>query len=148
MNTESHHFIFDLDRGIRDQLIEKLDTSPKLQFTKNIGPPESGLYIFHYKGELVYIGKATKTFTKSKRTLRARLNEHFLKLGKRTGGDFSGFLVQYLTFESDWWVVAGEVALIRHFNPIWNGSGMGSKTPGKGRPGTERVSRFDQEFPE
>ena len=31
--------------------------------------------------------------------------------------------------------------------PEWNESGFGSKVPGKGRPGTERVSRWDERYP-
>jgi hypothetical protein len=145
-NDESHRFEFDLDRGIREQVIEKLQDSPALPFTKGVGPRESGLYALYYDGELSYIGKATKDFTKSDRTLRVRLNEH---LGKLTAYDIQLDRVtcRFLVFQSDWWVVAAEVALIRHLVPPWNGSGLGSKTPGEGRPGTDRVSRFDQLFP-
>lgn len=143
-----HHFVFDLDRGIRDQLLEKLRISPKLRLEARVGPRESGLYAIHYQGELVYIGKATKSFTKSARTLRDRLGEHRRKLSARAGGALSEIEIQYLTFESDWWVVAGEVALIRHLDPPWNDSGFGSKTPGAGRPGTDRISKFDLAFPE
>lgn len=32
-------------------------------------------------------------------------------------------------------------------SPDWNGSGYGSKTPGAGRPGADRVSRWDAQFP-
>ncbi|WP_310468452.1 Eco29kI family restriction endonuclease [Sphingomonas sp.] len=99
----------------------------------------------YYDGELSYIGKATKTFTKSGRTLRDRLNEHLAKL-KAYDLDLDRVSCRYLVFQSDWWVVAAEVALIRHLNPPWNGSGLGSKTPGEGRPGTDRVSLFDQLF--
>jgi len=48
---------------------------------------------------------------------------------------------------SDWWVIAGELAIIRHYEPEWNYSGFGSKTPGSGQPGTDRVSSFDEQFP-
>jgi hypothetical protein len=143
---EPHRFVFDLDRGIREQVIEKLQSSPALAFDRSVGPRTSGLYALYYDGELAYIGKATKEFTKSDRTLRARLNEH---LGKLRGYDLNLDRVtcRFLVFESDWWVVAAEVALIRHLEPPWNGSGLGSKTPGEGRPGTDRVSKFDQLFP-
>lgn len=142
-----HFFDFDLDRGIREQVIEKLESSPAIPFAKDIGPRESGLYALYYEGELAYIGKATKEFTKSNRTLKARLNEHFSKLSARAAVDMQKLSCRYLVFESDWWVVAAEVALIRHLAPPWNGSGLGSKTPGEGRPGTTRISKFDQLFP-
>ena len=48
---------------------------------------------------------------------------------------------------SEWWVFAAEYALITHFTPEWNASGFGSKVPGVGRPGTDRVSRWDARFP-
>lgn len=142
---EPHRFVFDLDRGIREQVIEKLDASPAVPFAKSCGPQESGLYALYFDGKLAYIGKATKEFTKSDRTLRARLNEHLRKL-RGYDLDLSRVNCRFLVFESDWWVVAAEVALIRYFDPPWNGSGLGSKTPGEGRPGTDRVSRFDQLF--
>jgi len=144
--NDAHLFKFDLDRGIREQVIEKLENCPSVPFTKDLGPKESGLYALYYDGTLSYVGKATKEFTESGRTLRARLNEHLSKLGGRAI-DLSRVTCRYLVFESDWWVVAAEVALIRHLVPPWNGSGMGSKTPGSGRPGTSRVSKFDQLFP-
>jgi len=41
-----------------------------------VGPSASGVYALYFRGNLVYIGKASKGTTKIKRTLRARL-EHF-----------------------------------------------------------------------
>lgn len=118
-----------------------------LSLSKGAGPTESGIYALYYKGKLVYIGKATKTFTKSKRTLRARLSEHVGKLSSRKTLSLADMKLRYLTFKSDWWVWAAELALIRHYKPEWNGSGVGSKVQGVGRPGTDRVSRFDKLFP-
>ncbi len=54
---------------------------------------------------------------------------------------------RYLTFASEWWVFAGEFALMVHYQPEWDESGFGSKVPGVGRPGTHRVSRWDELFP-
>ncbi len=142
-DPDPHHFVFDLDRGIRDQLIEKFESVEQIALAKGAGPTESGVYQLFFKGDLVYIGKATKTFTKSKRTLRARLGEHITKILKSQSLALDDFTVKFVTFDSDWWVIAGEVALIRHIEPVWNASGFGSKTPGSGRPGTDRVSRFD-----
>jgi hypothetical protein len=145
-DRDLHHFTFDLDAGIRSQLIEHLVRTPRIPLNRGVGPRESGLYALFLDESLVYIGKATKTFTKSGRTLRSRLAEHVKKLTDRKA-DLNRFHVTYATFDSDWWVVAGEVALIRHFNPPWNDSEFGSKTPGSGRPGTERISEFDRLFP-
>ena len=85
--------------------------------------------------------------TKSGRTLRERLNEHVGKLAGRKGIGPGDMQCRYLTFASEWWVFAAEYALIFHYHPEWNDSGIGSKMPGKGRLGTSRVSRFDQQFP-
>lgn len=144
-----HFFDFDLDRGIRDQVVKKLESSPKLHLAKDIGPAESGIYALYHNDDLVYVGKATKEFTKSKRTLRARLNEHVAKISDRKNITLADMQVRYLIFKSEWWVFAAEIALMKHYQAQaeWNFSGFGSKVPGRGRPGTEHVSRWDKQFP-
>jgi hypothetical protein len=144
---DPHYFQFDLDRGIRTQVVEKLEASPSMQLAKGVGPNESGIYALYFRHELVYIGKASKGTTKSQRSLRARLGEHVSKLSKRHGLLMSDVACRYLVFDSEWWVFAAEFALISHYAPEWNDSGFGSKTPGVGRPGTSRVSKFDARFP-
>jgi hypothetical protein len=145
--NDPHAFVFDLDRGIRDQVVQHLESSPLLDLQPSVGPNQSGIYALYYLGNLVYLGKASKNTTKSARSLRARLNEHIGKISKRQNITLSDMKCRFLTFESDWWVFAAEYALIAHFNPEWNTSGFGSKTPGKGRPGTDRVSSWDARFP-
>lgn len=144
---DEHHFIFDLDTGIRSQIVHKLENSPLLHLTKGAGPQSSGIYALYYKRSLVYVGKASKGTTKSKRTLRARLSEHAAKISGRRNISLDEMRCRYLTLESEWWVFAAEFALIAHYEPQWNASGFGSKVPGKGRPGTDRVSRWDDQFP-
>jgi hypothetical protein len=39
-----HYFEFDLDRGIRAQVVEKLEGSPLLPSVKGVGPQASGIY--------------------------------------------------------------------------------------------------------
>jgi len=144
---DPHHFDFDLDRGIRSQVVEKLESSPRLPLTKGVGPSLSGIYALYFKGKLVYIGKASKGTTKSKRTLRSRLSEHVGKSENRQNITLAEMKCRYLTFSSEWWVFAAEFALITHYEPEWNESGFGSKIPGVGRPGTERISRWNELFP-
>lgn len=144
---DPHHFDFDLDRGIRQQVVEKLEASPLLQLCKTTGPPLSGIYALYYKDKLVYIGKASRGTTKSKRTLRGRLGEHCGKISGRRNISLDDVKCRYLTFNSEWWVFAAEFALMAHYRPEWNESGFGSKTPGSGRPGTHRISRWNQLFP-
>jgi hypothetical protein len=107
----------------------------------------SGIYALYFKGRLVYIGKASKETTKSKRTLRGRLAEHCGKISRRRNITLADIKCRYLTFASEWWVFAAEFALAAHYQPEWQGSGFGPKTPGIGRPGTDRVSRWDTLFP-
>ena len=142
-----HHFDFDLDRGIRSQVVEKLESSPLLPLKGGVGPQASGIYALYFKGDLVYIGKASKGTTKSKRTLRARLAEHAAKISGRKNIVLGNMWCRYLTFSSEWWVFAAEFALMAHYQPEWNASGFGSKVPGVGRPGTHRISRWDELYP-
>lgn len=146
-DIDPHHFDFDLDDGIRSQVIEKLESSPLLPLSLGVGPRESGVYALYYRDVLVYVGKASKETTKSGRTLRARLSEHRIKIAGRVNITPEDVQVRYLTFGSEWWVFAAEYALIVHYSPSWNYSGFGSKTPGAGRPGTDLVSRWNELFP-
>ena len=68
---DPHFFAFDLDRAIRDQLLMHLKASPILPLETGVGPNESGIYVLYYKGDLVYVGKASKETTKSGRDLAA-----------------------------------------------------------------------------
>ena len=146
MGDDLHHFEFDLDRGIRDQLVERLEASPLIALGRGAAPAESGIYALYFKGSLVYVGKASSGTTKSRRTLRARLNEHVGKIEKRENITLADVTCRYLTFEGEWWVFAAEFALMDHYQPEWNASGFGSKTPGRGRPGI-RTSQWDVLFP-
>ncbi len=142
-----HYFYFDLDRAIGVQVVEKLESSPILPLCKGVGPAESGIYALYHKDRLVYVGKASKGTTKSKRTLRGRLAEHVSKISTRQNICSDDMQCRFLVFDSEWWVFAAEFALIVHYRPEWNESGFGSKMPGRGRPGTHRVSRWDEQFP-
>jgi len=146
-HLDPNYFQFDLDRGIRLQVVEKLEAMQSSPLVKGAGPNDSGIYALYHLDELVYIGKASKGTTKSQRSLRDRLGEHVTKLSGRNGLSISAMTCRYLVFDSEWWVFAAEFALISHYKPEWNDSGFGSKTPGVGRPGTSRVSKFDTKFP-
>ena len=147
MTEDQHSFEFDLDRGIRAQVVESLESSPLLPLVRGVGPVSSGIYALYFQESLVYVGKASRGTTKSKRTLRARLSEHAGKIAGRQNITLTQVQCRYLTFTSEWWVFAAEFALITHYQPPWNESGFGSKTPGKGRPGTDRVSRWNEQVP-
>jgi Eco29kI restriction endonuclease len=119
--SDPHHFEFDLDRGIRAQAVKKLEASPLLPLDKGVGPTASGIYALYYKEKLVYLGKASRGTTKSQRTLRGRLNEHADKIARRRNITTADMRCRYLTFSSDWWLFASELALISHYKPEWNG---------------------------
>jgi hypothetical protein len=148
---DPHEFEFELDKAILDQVLKALESSPLMPLRKDLAPRNSGVYALYWRDTLVYIGKASKGTTRSKRTLRARLNEHVTKieemLSDRENLSLEDMQFKYLTIDSDWFVWAAEFALINYYRPDWNGSGYGSKVPGGGRPGTGRLSRFDQMFP-
>lgn len=67
VGNDPHRFDFDLDRGIRGQVVEKLEQSPLLPLEKGVGPPSSGIYALYYKGKLVYVGKASRGTTNNSR---------------------------------------------------------------------------------
>jgi len=119
-SCDPHHFNFDLDRGIRAQVVEKLESGPQYPLSRGAGPNDSGIYALYYKDKLVYVGKASKGMTKSKRSLRARLSEHAAKIEGRRNIAVAEIKVRYLTFESEWWVFAAEFALMAHYRPQWN----------------------------
>jgi hypothetical protein len=146
-SSNQHLFVFDLDRAILEQLIEVLEKSPLLPLANGVGPKLSGIYALYWKGALVYVGKATRALTKSKRDLRGRLNEHTSKIAGRKNIALSQMRCRFLTFQSEWWVFAAEYALLIHYTPKWNNSGFGSKAEGVGRPGTDRISIWNSQFP-
>src|SRR5208283_3814691 len=98
---DPHHFDFDLDRAIRAQVVEKLEASPFLPLTKGTGPKASGICALYFKDRLVYIGKASKETTKSKRTLRTRLAEHAGKISERKNISLDDMKCRYLTLSSE-----------------------------------------------
>ena len=138
--VDPHHFDFDLDRGIRLQVVEKLESSPLLALERGVGPEASGIYALYFRGHLVYVGKASKGTTKSKRTLRARLAEHVAKISGRRN-IIRDMKCRYLTFSSEWWVFAAEFALITQLSArmererIWEqGSRSGTSWDKSGKP--------------
>jgi hypothetical protein len=112
MPEDPHEFVFELDLAIQQQVLAKLDRSPVVPLRKDVGPAESGVYALYWKGELVYVGKASQATTKSKRTLRPRLNEHVARISGRTNISLEEMTCRYLTIKSDWFVWAAENALI------------------------------------
>jgi hypothetical protein len=137
---DQHNFFFEFDKAFTTQLIQKFEASPAHPLTEDIAPPEKGVYALYWKGKIVYAGKALQT------TLRRRLGEHARKIAGRKNISLAQVACKFLIIESDWFVRAGEHALIESYGPQWNLSGFGSHVPGRGRPGIRR-SKWDTEFP-
>jgi hypothetical protein len=138
---DRHNFFFEFDKAFTAQLIEKFEASPEHHLTEDVAPPTKGVYALYRRHRLVYAGKALQT------TLRRRLCEHARKIASRRKITLAQMTCRFLIIESDWFVRAGEHALIESYNPEWNLSGFGSHVPGRGRPGIRR-SRWDTDFPE
>jgi hypothetical protein len=51
-SSDPHFFDFDLDLGIRTQVVEKLESSPLLPLAKGVGPKDSGVYALYHKDKL------------------------------------------------------------------------------------------------
>ncbi|MBZ5525005.1 MAG: Eco29kI family restriction endonuclease [Acidobacteriia bacterium] len=137
---DQHDFVFEFDKAYTSQLVEKFEASPQHDLVKDIAPRKKGVYALYHKGTLVYAGKAMATL------LRGRLNEHLKKIGARRNLKLGDMSCRFLVIDSDWHVRAAEHTLITTYKPEWNGSGVGSKVPGAGRPGI-RVSKFDSLYP-
>src|SRR3989338_5266605 len=116
---DPHYFAFVLARGLREQVVKKLESSPRYKLERGVGPRESGIYALYFGKRLVYIGKASKGTTTSGRTLRARLSEHVGKISGRKNISLADMKCRYLTFASEWWGFAAEFALITHYQPGW-----------------------------
>jgi hypothetical protein len=119
-NCDSHRFNFDLDRGIRSQVVDKLESSASYPLSRGVGPNDSGIYALYYRNKLVYVGKASKGMTKSKRSLRARLSERAAKIEGRRNTNVAEIKVHGLTFESEWRFFAAEFALMAYCRSEWN----------------------------
>ncbi len=137
---DQHEFFFEFDKAFTHQLIEKFEASPEHPLTEDVAPKRNGIYALYRKSEIVYAGKALPT------TLGQRLREHYRKIDGRQNISVKEMTCRFLTIDSDWFVRAGEYALIKTYAPAWNRSGVGSHVPGVGRPGV-KVSQFDKVFP-
>jgi Eco29kI restriction endonuclease len=137
---DKHQFLFEFDKAFTRQLIEKFEASPSHQLSEDVAPSAKGVYALYRHGRIVYAGKALQT------TLRRRLGEHARKITGRKNIELREMTCRFLIIDSDWFVRAGEHALIETYDPQWNLSGFGSHVPGIGRPGI-RPSKWDTEFP-
>jgi hypothetical protein len=126
---DQHKFFFEFDKAFTHQLIEKFEASPSHPLTEDVAPPEKWVYALYRHGKIVYAGKALQT------TLKRRLAEHTRKISGRKNISLREITCRFLTIDGDWFVRAGEHALIESYCPAWNASGFGSHVPGRGGQG-------------
>ena len=138
---DRHDFHFDVDKAFEDQLVSVLEASPEHAISAPEAPRQPGIYVLFRSGVPVYVGQARK--------LRGRLNEHLRKIENREEIGPAQVSCRFLTIGRMWEVARAEDALIRHYNPEWNGiPGFSMHVPGRGRPGMpEYVNEWDGRFP-
>ena len=136
-----HSFRFDVDKAYAHQLIEALEASPEHPLSAPQSPRESGLYVLYRAGVVVYVGQA--------KYLSVRTKDHLKKIDNRNGISVTEMTCRFLTIERMWEVARAEDALIRHYDPEWNGiPGFSMHIPGTGRPGKAGyVNEWDKRFP-
>jgi len=52
VTDKRHNFVFEIDRAIRTQVIEKLEAIHELELNEAVGPPVKGVYVLYWKGSL------------------------------------------------------------------------------------------------
>jgi len=88
---DRHHFEFELDKAINQQVIEKLEDSPKHQLSLDLPQKTKGVYALYWKDKPVYAGKAS-----GKTTLKGRLSDHYRKISGRRNINMSEMTCRYL----------------------------------------------------
>ncbi len=138
---DRHGFQFDVDKAYEDQLVSVLDASPEHPLSEPEAPPQPGVYVLYRSGVPVYVGQAQK--------LRSRLKDHLKKIENRKRISVEAVTSRFLTVERMWEVARAEDALIRRYDPEWNGiPGFSMHVPGRGRPGMPGyVNEWDRQFP-
>jgi len=136
-----HSFQFDVDKAYEDQLVSALETSPEHPLSAPEAPLQPGVYVLFRGGSPVYVGQA--------RSLRSRLRDHLKKIVNREGITVEEVSCRFLTIGKMWEVARAEDALIRRYEPEWNGiSGFSMHVPGRGRPGIPGyANEWDRRFP-
>jgi hypothetical protein len=141
-----HEFIFDVDKAFADQLVAILEQSPEHPLKEHQASRNIGVYVlYHNKSENpVYVGQAVGTGG-----VAQRLNDHFKKIYGRMGISTDDMTCCYLYIRQRWEVSRAEEALIKKYNPDWNGiPGFSMHVPGKGRPGMpDYTNEWDKRFP-
>lgn len=125
-----------------DETILNQDAIQALSNFQDKNHSKQGVYLIHYDGLPVYLGKAN--------IISVRLSEHYQKLLGRQKIDPRLISYKAILLEKSMGTAANEALLIKLFKAdypeMWNGRGFGPKDPGRQRDTTE-PSDFDREYP-
>ncbi len=142
------HFLDTVSRQLQEKLealnvtgltLESLANLEAFQ-TANLAP--QGVYLIHYNGNPVYVGKSGN--------VARRLRQHLRKLNGRKNIDAEKIGYKALILDKSMSTAANEDVLVKLFKAehpeMWNGIGFGPKDPGKERD-TTNPSYFDRHYP-
>jgi len=145
-------FALDMQRLVNDEIIGAVDTLIPSALTGDAlaalrayeranAHATKCLYILHYQGEAVYVGKAESAPS-------LRLSEHLEKLSSRLRIDVGEISFRCLYLDENWSALTHERKLIGALGCSWNNAGFGNHDPGKQRDTTRlKASHFDRRFP-
>lgn len=143
---DKHEFRFDVDKAYADQLASALDASPEHTLSDPQAPRSSGIYVLYRASQKapVYVGQAV-----GPGGLAGRLRDHLRKVENRKGILLTEMTCRFLLVHQKWEVARAEDALIRRYDPPWNGiPGFSMHVPGRGRPGMPQYrNEWDRKFP-
>jgi hypothetical protein len=139
-------FVFNFTDALEQQLIAAFsDLPPDPLAWSHLSelPAGRGVYRLHHPSPTIaYVGKADD--------LRSRLGQHLRKFEGRTGLTLAELGFTCLYIDDSLMTASPENVLIRHYKAErlarWNGSGLGSKDPGKRRD-RQMSARFDIDYP-
>lgn len=142
------HFLDTISRQLIERL-EGLEVSPLtadafhvLEAYQDDNEASQGVYLLHYDGQPVYVGKAGN--------VAERLFQHWRKLSGRQNIVMDKVGYKALLLDKSMSTAANEdvlVSLFKEVHPgLWNGQGFGPKDPGQNRD-TTKPGPFDTRHP-
>lgn len=142
------HFLDTVSQQLHDQLKGMVDTplTPvtlhSLAVFQQTNRAVQGVYVLHYKGNPVYVGKASK--------MSARLSKHMKKISGRKGINLAQVSYKALLLDKSMSTAANETVLLglfqKNYAGMWNNGGFGPNDPGKERD-TTKPGDFDSKYP-
>lgn len=142
------HFLDTISRQLQEEL-EKLPVTAlneqalaELSAYQAENKARQGVYLLHYQGRPVYVGKAGD--------VAERLSQHLRKLTGRQNIDTTHIGYKALLLDKSMSTAANEDVLVGLFREthsgMWNGQGFGPKDPGQNRD-TTKPGPFDSLHP-